>query len=295
MSSVTLNHDIFLLVLDEVLGRLNLYRTKEWIDLAYILRRVNHCADDRLTTISRRYLDIPSADALQRLIRSGVPNHPVHESLTLSFYPSQSLRDWTTLTRLHSMYGTLRKVVFDLRLADLDTSRRTLDSWRGLSGTVEALGIIEKSQPRYWDYALRRSARLFLQNSSRSLRFATCDPSDLSSLELNTWNSHTITILLQSPGFASGVGELLKLGRLEGPVMRPNTIRLAFGEDLSRSEILGLKLSAQPTATDPAFIFEELAVDPHYERAIDWFADRIQDGTIWTMPGRPITLDDDGA
>ncbi|KZO91694.1 hypothetical protein CALVIDRAFT_337145 [Calocera viscosa TUFC12733] len=108
------------------------------------------------------------------------------------------------------------------------------------------------------------------------------------------WNGHTIAILLKIPEFASNIGELQRQGSLAGPVKRPSTIRLAFGEQLSRSQIQALKQATQPTATDPAFIFEELLVDPHYERAVDWFADRIQDGTIWTMPGRPITLFDDG-
>ncbi|KZT54305.1 hypothetical protein CALCODRAFT_500044 [Calocera cornea HHB12733] len=66
------------------------------------------------------------------------------------------------------------------------------------------------------------------------------------------------------------------------------TIHLVFSEDLSDTQHQALKQAAQTRRPNPRYLFEELAVDPHYPRAIDWFADRIQDGTIVTMERRPI-------
>ncbi|KZO91689.1 hypothetical protein CALVIDRAFT_541593 [Calocera viscosa TUFC12733] len=69
--------------------------------------------------------------------------------------------------------------------------------------------------------------------------------------------------------------------------VHPVLVRLAFAEDINRAALdLWMNDLQRDRPSTPKFTFEELLPDTHYEHAIDWFADRVQDGTIWTMKGR---------
>ncbi|KZT54302.1 hypothetical protein CALCODRAFT_18126 [Calocera cornea HHB12733] len=117
MSTVKLNHDLFALVTDEVLYSLNLLRTKDWIDLAHTLRRVNRYADERLTADARRYLDIPSPDALLQLAKRGSPCYPVYESLTIHFHPYTTAPQYKHCCEVLRSCSWLCKLVLDLRFS----------------------------------------------------------------------------------------------------------------------------------------------------------------------------------
>ncbi|KZT54304.1 hypothetical protein CALCODRAFT_18059 [Calocera cornea HHB12733] len=296
MSTVILNNDVFGLVLDEILDQLNIRREKDIIDLAHMLRRVNQYADGRLKTDARPYLDIHSPAALLRLRNAGAPAHDGIESLTIRFHPCTFPISYEYLREIHTASPRLRKLVVDLRLADASTLK-----WKGRHAFTEVLPVVEelaviigslctqwtvyddvelwslKSMPAY-----PPAPRLALCGLVHWLRF------------LGATDNQCISMicLLTTATFKADHSFLSSLTQMQcKDSAECQTIRLVFGDDLSYQQLQELKEAAQRherRQLRPRFVFEELAVDCRYHRAIDWFADRIQDGTIWNMTGRPI-------
>ncbi|KZO91690.1 hypothetical protein CALVIDRAFT_557996 [Calocera viscosa TUFC12733] len=284
MTAVVLNHDIFAMVLDEVIDRLDLYRTKELIDLAYTLRRVNQYADERLETISRLFLDIQSTDALFRLIRADVTNYDQHQSLVLRFNPYHSPINCERLLQLCATHDALRRIVLDIRLDNLRDINNPPWEWK-MPASVHELAVIEGARWRHGQDCLDWVDSFF--DNPDSLRLAACRVPHIDFFDRP--NLATGIFLLSNSRYDSDARELRSLATFSiWPEESVGVIRLIFSEDLSSTRRQKLMGAVQYTVTNAAYIFEELTVDVRYNCALDWFADRIQDGTLWTLKGRLI-------
>ncbi|KZO91699.1 hypothetical protein CALVIDRAFT_602056 [Calocera viscosa TUFC12733] len=281
MTPVSLNPDLFSHVLDEVIGQLNLYRTKDLIDYAFRLRLVNQYANQRLERLTCRYLNIPTYDDLINIIAAGVPNYSKHEWINICGdrrYSSAIFTDGFLKFYTHST--ALKRLVLDLRGLDADE----LDSNTRFStcpGSVQELGILASFDQTHSRISLFMNS--FLWNGN-NLKLAFCGIPTYSGL-VTPGGHATLALFLDE---TTDLYDVRLLSRFAGQFRQMCVVRLAFSDNIPSSNLHDLKRELVSILNN-RLILEELLPEARCQHSLNWFADRVLNGTIWSTPGKLLT------
>ncbi|KZT54308.1 hypothetical protein CALCODRAFT_519493 [Calocera cornea HHB12733] len=281
MTTVSLNEDLFCSVLDEVIGQLNQYRTKELIDFTFRLRLVNMYANQRLEPLTCRFLNIPSHDDLLRILEASVPNSSKHEWINISGDPRHSVVIFDGFLKHYKRSSALKRLVLDLRQLGpraLETPTR----FATCPASVKELGILSSFSQTHARVSLFLNS--FLWNGS-DLKLAFCGIPSYSGLVVP--GGHGILALYLDE--TTEMYDIRLLLKFSAQFREMCLVRLVFSDGILASELRPFKRELLSIAHDK-LVFEELsAVSQHpYDRSLDWFSDRVLDGTIWTVPGAPL-------
>ncbi|KZO91691.1 hypothetical protein CALVIDRAFT_568003 [Calocera viscosa TUFC12733] len=297
MNAATLNADILALVLDEVSDALTLYPTKQLFELAHTLRRVNRYANHRLEAATR-FLCIPSRKALIHLMMSGF--YPPNSLQTFHFHidPRCVPAYFNALTHsIQNGRSALKRLIVNLR-QDTSQELKLGTPMYPLPGMIKDIAVIGRADrdpaasliihllSDRWDQERTRLAFWGVPE------LVYPSPSDLESSPLDHYTrprllrtDANVVLFLDNSTLPSDSTYIMN------NIARVDRLRLIFAEDVRKEQIWRMQKCL------PEWILNrtiQLYPTPRSGQcSMDWFAERIQDGTIWTMEGAPLPAMDD--